>query len=56
MSRRGNQKKRAKQKLRHLKRQAEAKKAPAPALSRGLILDSPKGLIKIFAEKQQQRP
>jgi hypothetical protein len=35
MSRRGNIRKRAAQKKRHLKRQADAKKAPA--LSRGLI-------------------
>jgi hypothetical protein len=50
MSRRGNIKKRAKQKLRHLKRLEEAKKAPA--LSRGLIVDSPKGLIAILANQQ----
>jgi hypothetical protein len=51
MSRRGNIKKRAKQKLRHLKRLEENKKAPAPPLSRGLLQDNPKGLIKAFADQ-----
>jgi len=51
VSTRGNRKKRAKQKLRHLKRLEENRKAPAPVLSRGLLQDNPKGLIKAFADR-----
>lgn len=52
MSRRGNIKKRAKQKARHLKKLEDAKKAPK--LSRGLISDNPTGLITALADLANQ--